>query len=394
MLRRSFERQTYEFRQAPRLMPNGGRFGVYVNVPLCHTKCSFCPFYKELFTPQLKDAYLGAIVKEIEESPVTGEASWVYFGGGTPNTLSVSELGSINDALRTKISSTSWGIELLPGLVTGEYLEGLKSVGFSKISIGVESFDKEVVSGAGRQITNHQLVSDIVSRSSQLGLWSNTDVMVGLPSQTARSFLEDIAQLANISPSQVTIYPYMVIRGLEIDSPMSNQEQFQLIESAAGILSSHGYSRKGVWVFARGEDVYDSSRDELISDYIGFGPAAFSTYGEWKVVNPELDVYLKNNTARMAFVAPKTPATDDWRRFARMMYDMRGPDGQKFPGYIKFYITVLKLAGYIRNRQLTDKGVMFAHEVTKSVVEALPFPLQNPGAVTNYEEYLAFKKQG
>lgn len=392
MLRRSFERQTYRFTRAPDFLCPGHRFGVYVNVPLCLTTCAFCPFYKELFTPGLKDRYLDALLREIGASPVSGQASWVYFGGGTPNTLAVGELSRILTALREKISASGWGIELHPALLRDGYLDGLKEIGFTKVSVGVESFDEAVAGGAGRKMTNHRRMKSIVARASSLGLWSNADIMVGLAGQSARSFLADIQRLGQINPSQVTIYPYMVIRGLKIPSPMTNAEQFELIEAAAGILDSCGYVRKGVWTFARGDNVYDSSRDELVEDYVGFGAAAFSTYGGWKVVNPELDLYLGSNGTRMAFVAPKTRATDDWRRFARMLYDLQGPRGEKFPGYIQAFISVLKLAGYIKNGELTEKGIMFAHEVTKSVVESLPFPVQNPDAVENYDEYLALKQ--
>lgn len=392
MLRRSFRRQTYRFREAPGINSTGSRFGIYVNVPLCLSKCAFCPFYKELYTPQLKELYLETMLREIEKSPARGDASWVYFGGGTPNLLKIEELSRILTTLREKIASSSWGIELHPSLLTRMYLDGLKRIGFTKVSIGVESFDEAVASFSGRKKSDYKLIESFVNHAQGLDLWSNIDIMVGLPNQSASSFLADIQELASINPSQVTIYPYMVIRGVKINSPMANAEQFRLIEEAGAYLSSKGYSRKGVWTFAKGDNVYDSSRDELVEEYIGFGPAAFSTYDTWKVVNPEFDVYLKQNGARKAFVALKTKATDDWRRFARMLYDLQGPRGERFPGYIQAFILLLKLTGYIKNGELTEKGITFAHEVTKSVVESLPFPVQDPDVVENYDEYLALKQ--
>jgi coproporphyrinogen III oxidase-like Fe-S oxidoreductase len=170
---------------------------------------------------------------------------------------------------------------------------------------------------------------------------------------------------------------------------MSEDEQFALIEEASSRLERSNYQRESVWALARGNDVYDSSRDELIDDYAGFGPAAFSTFGEWKVVNPHLDVYLDNMArgTRRCFVAPKTKATQDWRRFARMIYDLSGEAPADLPGYIKLYIGVLKAAGYIRKGRLTSKGRYFAHSITKVVVESLPFPVQNPTCVENYGDY-------
>lgn len=390
MIRRSFQRQVYMFGEVPH-GEVGGKFGVYVNVPLCHSRCSFCPFYKELYTQDAKTGYLDGILAEIEGSPLSGQSNWVYFGGGTPNTLSISELGWIVNLLRSKINSWGWGIELLPTLLDHAYLDGLADMGFTKVSLGLESFDAEVITNSGRHLSASEHIADIVNHSQSLGLWVNVDLIVGLPDQTPSSFLTDTYKAARIGPSQVTTYPYMVVRGVKRVSPMTDQRQFELIKVAGTVLSEYGYTRKGVWTFARGDDVYDSSRDELTEDYVGFGPGAFSTYGGWKIVNPELAAYVKKNGRRMAFVAPKSQATDAWRRFARAIYDLRAPVPDSFPKYIRSMVSLLKMFGYIRNGRLTEKGIMFAHHITKAVVESLPFPVQNPDAVTNYPEYLAYK---
>ncbi|MBD3286097.1 radical SAM protein [candidate division WOR-3 bacterium] len=392
MIRRSFARQLYRFTEIPDLKPSSN-FGIYINVPLCYSKCSFCPFYKELYTDDLKERYLKAVPAEIRSSRISGEPRWIYFGGGTPNTLNLDDLSGITEVLKSKINTGEMGIELLPALITKTYLEGLKELDFTKISIGIETFDEEVLSKSNRKQPGFHSIRNLVDYAQSKGLWVNTDIMVGLPSQLPEVFAADIKKTSEIGPDQITIYPYMVIRGLDKHSPLSNSEQFRLIEQAAETLLNHGYERKGVWTFARGENVYDSSRDELIEDYIGFGPAAFSTFAGYKIVNPELPVYIASNGKRTGFVAPKTEASDQWRRFARLVYDLRGPNGQGFPAYINSFIALLRLSGFILNGCLTSKGIMFAHHITKSVVESLPFPVQNPDAVCNYSEYLAFKSQ-
>jgi len=394
MMRRSFEKQTYRFTQAPPVQ-FGNSLGVYLHVPFCHRMCSFCPFYKELFSEELKNRYLTAILKEIDDSGIHGQAKWVYFGGGTPNTLSVKELAGIVDHLRVKFNIGSLGIELLPSLLTDCYLRDLRRIGFTKISLGVESFSGEVIGKTGRKLSACRFIDELVETAVSLGLWVNVDMMVGLANQSAESFIDDIHKLTATRPSQITIYPYMVIQGVKDTPSMSDQKQFELIEQAAGILKQAGYARKGVWIFAQGDDVYDSSRDELTQDYVGFGPAAFSTCGNWKVVNPELGIYLSNleHNRRLAFVAPKAPAADEWRGFARMIYDLHTKPDHRFPSYIRVFLLLLKATGYSRGNKLTPKGLMFAHHVTKSVVESLPFPIQNPAAVENYQEYLTYKQK-
>jgi len=379
-MRKSFENTVYRFAEPP-LANFSGDFGIYVHVPFCYSKCSFCPFYKEIYSENLKKRYVESVIKEMEDKDIRGQARWTYFGGGTPNTLTLGELETILEKMRSKVELKEVGIELLPALTSPEYISGLKSIGFTKISIGVESFSNRVMRKIGRKAPANCKVEELIEQAMALGLWVNADMMVGL-------------RIAELGPSQVTIYPFMVIRGVKAKPGMLDQEQFELIEEAGQILKGWGYERKSVWTFALGDEVYDSSRDELVQDYAGFGPAAFSTYGTWKVVNPELEAYLKSidNDKNMAFIAPKTEATNQWREFARMIYDLKCETYENAPAYINAFIRVLRLTGYCRDGHLTPKGMKFAHAITKAVVESLPFPLQNPQCVENYGEYERYKK--
>ena len=393
MMQTSFEKTLYRFMEVPKPVFDG-HFGIYIHVPFCISKCSFCPFYKELFSEKLKEQYLDAISKEIDDTDMQGKAEWMYFGGGTPNTLTIEDIYQIVERIRGKVEISSVGIELLPGILSEEYLKGLKAIGFTKISIGVESFFDEVINKTGRIVTTYERVAELVEFAKSLGLWVNVDMMVSLPNQGANAFRHDIRRISTILPDQITIYPFMIIRGLKATPGSTPRQQFELIEEADDTLKRLGYARKGVWTFALGDDIYDSSRDELIEDYLGFGPAAFSTYGNWKVVNPELDVYIRNmqSAKRMGFVATKTKASDEWRKFARMVYDLKVDNTCNLPSYIRIFIWLLKVAGYIEHGILDGKGRIFAHEITKTVVESLPFPVQNPSCVENYDEYVSYKR--
>lgn len=387
MMRRAFEKVRYRYTEIPP-PPSAGNFGIYVHVPFCRTKCSFCPFYKELFSKQLKREYLEAINEEIKRVDFQGKTRWIYFGGGTPNTLTVDEINGIVTALRQKVSADSIGIELLPAGLTREYLEKLKDIGVTKISLGVESFSEDVLGQTGRKTAPYEEIKAMVEAAQSMDLWVNTDLMVGLKGQTPSVFLDDIQKIAVLHPHQVTTYPLMVMRGQKYKSCIPPQKQFELIEKAGGILADHGYGRNSVWIFSLGSDVYDTSGDELVEDYLGFGPGAFSTYGDWKVVNPPLDIYVDNikNGSQMGFIAPKSKPANIMRRFAKMIYDLRCSDMADFPLPVKIYVKILKFAGYSQNGFLTPKGTIFAHAITKTVVEALPMPIQNPSCVENWDD--------
>ncbi len=390
MMKKAFEKSTYRFGKIPERIFGSG-FGVYIHVPFCKTLCSFCPFYKERFDKAKKDAYLSAIRREIRQTKLSSACSWLYIGGGTPNVLSVPELESMLGQFHRELLPHSIGIELLPSLASPGYLHSLAAIGFTKISLGIESFQENTLRESGRNPVAREHIRDLLQQARQLRLWSNVDMMVGLQGQNKDSFIDDMENLASLSPSQVTIYPYMVLRNSAGKPSMGNHEQFSLIEEAGRILLNKGYERKGVWAWGKGADIYDSSRDELVTDYAGFGPTAFSTYGNWKVVNPELDVYVdmfsRDSAEILGFVGAKTKATDDWRSFARMVYDLECRRMKGAPLYINIYVTILQLLGYARKGMLTSKGVNFAHEITKTVVEALPFPIQNPSVVENHHAY-------
>ncbi len=389
MMIKSFHKTTYLYKEVPPIVTQS-TFGVYIHVPFCFTKCSFCPFYKEIYNENKKKQYIKAIIKEIATSGLEGKASWLYIGGGTPNTLKIPELREIVDEIRKKISVTTMGIELLPTILDNEYIEGLRDIGFTKISVGIESLSVETLSKSGREVAQKKKIKEIIEKAKDCNLWVNVDLMIGLPEQEPSTFLDDVEQISKLNPHQITIYPFMQLGKLSVRASISDKEQFEYIERANEIMIKHGYKRKGIWIFAKGEEVYDSSRDELVEDYIGFGPAAFSTYSLWKVVNSELDLYLKNieSDKKMALVAEKETASDDWRKFARMLYDLKGNIESDVIKAIKFLVFILKLTGYIKKDKLTKKGIMYTHQITKNVVENLPYPLQNTHYIENYDFYL------
>jgi oxygen-independent coproporphyrinogen-3 oxidase len=392
MMQKSFEKTRYEFTEIPDKVADNP-FGIYVNVPFCRSKCNFCPFYKELYDEALKKRYLETILLEIDQTTIKGTANWIYFGGGTPNVLTLNEISKIVKAIRNKVQISSMGIELLPSLVNRGFLEGLKALGFTKVSFGIETLSVKANQLSGRKMVTQERIRSLFSQALDLGLWVNVDLILGLQGQDADSFLEDIRLLASFEPSQITTYPMMSIRGSKVASWIPDKDKYETIEAAGEILKAKGFSRSSIWCFSRGDDVYDSSREELIYDYIGFGPAAFSTFGKYKVVNPDVKSYLHNymHGKRLGFVSLKSKESDHWRKFARMIYSLSIYSSRELPWYINAYTLLLLSTGIRKNGSLSEKGVMFAHDLTKTVVESLPFPIQNKASVSNYTIYEQYK---
>lgn len=390
MLKTSFEKTKYKFSVLPEKHAEG-KFGIYVNTPFCETKCGFCPFYKEIYDEELKRQHIQAIITEINNTNIKGTPTWIYFGGGTPNLLTIEELRSIVEALRSKVFINSMGIEVQPK-INLEYLRNLKDLGFTKISFGIESLSSAINEMSNRDNGNSNHIFSIIEEALALGFWVNTDLIVGLKNQTQASFMEDVKALNKLGVNQITTYPHMNIRGLLGYSYMPDNEKYLAIEEAADSLFENGYKRQSIWCFTNGDDVYDSSQDELSDDYIGFGAASFSAFGKYKTVNPCVSLYVKNIDCPIGFVSPKSAISDKWRAFAKMIYTLKCETSKDFPWYINLYTLILSLSKIGDKKGLSSKGINFAHKLTKTVVESLPFPLQNKASVLNYDEYEEAKK--
>ena len=394
MLSKSFSKINFTFKPIDWFDQNVGdsRFGLYIHVPFCKIFCSFCPFYKVLYNERLKRKYLEAVKREIEKRGLMGKASWLYIGGGTPNLLKAEEICEILSCLKEFVEVDEVGMEGNPFEFTPEYLEKIGDAGVTKISVGVETFHSDSLKAVKRAKASKHLIEKVVGEAQRLGISVNVDLMVGLPQQTLEECLKDAKTIVDIGPDQVTIYPYLIISGVEAEPGMDSQSMFTVIESAWNIFREHGYRRDSVWVFSKSHKIYDSAKDELVCDYFGLGPAAFSTCGNIQTVNPPLEIYLQmiNDDKRLAFHTELDGKAKVWRAFAHELYKLQLDPKvcSEMPLNIKMVLQFLRMTGYVEGFTVTDKGRYLVHEITKTVVETLPFPLSNPKRIENYDEYV------
>ena len=134
--------------------------GLYVHIPFCKKICSFCPYCKQIFDSDLMNRYIDALKMEIKkvgsQYGSRKKVSSLYFGGGTP-ALAADRIGEIISELEKYFEiSDGIGLELHPDNVTCENLLKLKSAGVTKISIGIQSFNKKYLSMLGRDNTDYE----------------------------------------------------------------------------------------------------------------------------------------------------------------------------------------------------------------------------------------------
>jgi oxygen-independent coproporphyrinogen III oxidase len=192
--------------------------GVYISVPFCKAKCTFCNFASDAFAPSRMQAYVERLCHEIAtarsattplQAIIPSQIDTLYFGGGTPSLLSAPQFRQIFAALRNQFTLTPNAeitLECAPGQLADETLEELLRQGINRISLGVQSFvDKE--SAAVGRLHTQQLCLDELKRLRIAGLHEiNLDLIAGLPHQTAATWQHSLETLLATGVPHASVY--------------------------------------------------------------------------------------------------------------------------------------------------------------------------------------------
>ncbi len=192
--------------------------GLYISVPFCRTKCSYCNFASDVFSRAVFESYVERVVSDIHRAEeLAGQLGGVYetavdsifLGGGTPTILDIAQL----ERLFVTISQTfavdrdaEITVECAPGTLTPAVLEAFQRCGVNRVSLGVQSFvDKEAAS-VGRQHKRATVLDDI-ARLRASGIENiNIDLIAGLPHQTAESWEFSVAEAIATGAPHVSVY--------------------------------------------------------------------------------------------------------------------------------------------------------------------------------------------
>lgn len=196
----------------------GGKkpLSLYVHIPFCESVCYYCACNKVITKHHEKGAeYLDALDAELAlHTKVLGEGqavSQLHLGGGSPTFLSDGELSrlmaSIQKAFKL-VPGAEISIEVDPRTASPARLERLRSMGFNRISLGVQDFEPDVQQAVHR-VQSYESVRDLMVSARELGYESiNVDLIYGLPKQTPTSFARTIARVGELRPDRIALYAY------------------------------------------------------------------------------------------------------------------------------------------------------------------------------------------
>jgi oxygen-independent coproporphyrinogen-3 oxidase len=192
--------------------------GIYISVPFCRTKCSFCNFASGVFARAVFARYVDRVCADIESSDRLAaemgakferEVDSIYLGGGTPTVLEAAELERIFAAVRAKFrvrGDAEITVECAPGTLTPPMVESLGRCGVNRASLGVQSFVDEEAASVGRLHTR-AIVLDDLARLRAAGIANiSIDLIAGLPHQTPESWEYSLAETIASGVPHVSVY--------------------------------------------------------------------------------------------------------------------------------------------------------------------------------------------
>jgi oxygen-independent coproporphyrinogen-3 oxidase len=265
---------------------------LYVHYPFCLRKCPYCAFNSAADSGIAEHDYVSALCREMElRAGVIGEevaGLTLYFGGGTPSLLDPVSVGRLIDAAEEIFSLRSGAeitLECNPGTVTRERLNGFRSVGVNRLSLGVQSFDDLMLQRLGRIHTAGQAME--AYRAARDAGFENLgiDLIHSLPDQTPAQWERELVRASALEPEHLSVYALTIEEG----TPFSRQETagtlnlpeedaaVRMFELSSEVLCSRGYEQYEIANFARPgfRSRHNQGYWERRS-YLGFGAGAHS----------------------------------------------------------------------------------------------------------------------
>jgi oxygen-independent coproporphyrinogen-3 oxidase len=262
---------------------------LYVHIPFCPKVCPYCSFYKEASDRNKTQAFLDAVLLELDRfGPDRVQPETIFFGGGTPSALSPRQLSYLISGLRDRLDLSvlrEWTLEMNPATVSEEKAELLLSLGVNRISMGVQAWQSDLLDRLGRVHSAAQALRSyqILRRAGFKRI--NLDLIFGIPGQTPAQWEETLLRTINLNPEHISAYCLTYeedtefFRQLAIGHLSQNELQdAELFEMTMDTLARFGYRQYEISNYALpGEECLHNLAYWSGKEYLGLGPSAFST---------------------------------------------------------------------------------------------------------------------
>jgi oxygen-independent coproporphyrinogen-3 oxidase len=288
--------------------------GLYVQIPFCASKCSYCNFSSRVARAEVFDSYCRAVELEIERLPDLYNAQeigqrllgfavdTVYVGGGTPTIVGAERLARILGAARERFhldGPPEFTLEVTPASADENFLKEARGWGVNRLSIGAQSFSDRELRAVGR-LHSAADTYETVASARRAGFSNiSLDLIAGLPGQTQSSWQESLRVAQRLQPEHVSAYIFEVDEKSRLGKEVLRHgeryhatevpdEDFMVdaYECARNFLRNAGYRQYEISNFALpGFESRHNQRYWRLEPYFGLGAGAHSFDGEWRWAN-------------------------------------------------------------------------------------------------------------
>ena len=326
---------------------------IYVHIPFCARICPYCAFYKDLLDRSQTSRFCEALLRELElyqgaaVSSPPGQLSdllhilpsTIYFGGGTPTALNIAQLELLLRGFHERLELSElveWTIEANPGSVSARKAALLKNLGVNRISLGVQSWDEELLKLLGREHNAPQAEESFRILRDAGFRNINVDLMFGLPGQTDDQWRATLERTIALQPEHVSTYcltyeedTEFFLRHARGEFRQDADADAEFFEMTMAILENAGYEHYEISNYARpGFESVHNRAYWLGKDYLGIGPSAVSTIGmqRWQNVC-DYRAYIDRVLAGQSPRESSENLTDQMKRTERIALSLRTRDG-------------------------------------------------------------------
>ncbi len=281
---------------------------IYIHIPFCRRKCNYCAFISVTNIKELENLYINSLCNEISSFSSENEINTIYLGGGTPNILSLKSIEKIFNQLNQNFKISKQAeitMEFNPKISDLSYIKEVKNFGINRISLGVQSFNDDILKTLNRiHNANDALIT--IENIKKAGIENfSIDLIYGIFGQTLKNIKLDLAFVKNIKPNHISTYGLKIEKGTPFEkfnkTNLPDEDMCaKMYEFISGELISQGFNHYEISNFAKSDFeakhnlVYWKNRE-----YFGLGAAAHGYLNKTRYQNSNnINEYIRNPLAK------------------------------------------------------------------------------------------------
>ncbi len=368
---------------------------IYIHIPFCVQICDYCFYMRDVLkSPDQMSEYIDALCQEIKLvsekfNLLNRTVDSIYVGGGTPSLLKEDQFFRIIETLHKyhRIKEPEFTVEAEPGTFSGKKLEWYKKGGVTRVSMGVQSFDDEIIKLSHRKHTG-EMALKAIDMVKDMGFYSNIDLLSGLAGETKQTWKKSVDTAIKSGVSMLTIYRMInysnttffnkSVRKDELELPSDETEVAFMTDAVERVLGS-GYTHWSSYMFVKNNYLHTyTEKSSRGDDHIAYGASAFGKFGNVVYQNSNIIKSYKEKVEKNELPIARSfalSAKDEMIReillctklFSYSYQEFEKKYGFNYLDVIKETVENLKKDNFIevgpQGVKLTKKGVVFGDYV-------------------------------